>query len=82
MITRKKIFIEWSSCSNQTIIWEELIVSLSISLKESLHRLREQTYAYWWWWRGWWLGEVIAMEFGVDIYTLLYLKWITNKHLL
>ena len=28
------------------------------------------------------MGEVIAMEFGLDIYTLLYLKWITNKDLL
>ena len=27
---------------------------------------------------GW--GEGIVKEFGMDIYTLLYLKWITNKH--
>ena len=27
-------------------------------------------------------GEEIVREFGMDIYTLLYLKWITNKDLL
>ena len=26
--------------------------------------------------------EGIAREFGMDVYTLLYLKWITNKDLL
>ena len=29
---------------------------------------------------GW--GEGIVMEFGMDRYILLYLKWITNKDLL
>ena len=29
---------------------------------------------------GW--GEGTVREFGMDIYTLLYLKWITNKDLL
>ena len=24
-------------------------------------------------------GEGIVREFGIDMYTLLYLKWITNK---
>ena len=28
------------------------------------------------------LGEGIDREFGIDMYTLLYLKWITNKDLL
>ena len=27
-------------------------------------------------------GEGIARKFGMDLYTLLYLKWITNKDLL
>ena len=27
-------------------------------------------------------GERIVREFGIDMYTLLYLKWITNKDLL
>ena len=26
----------------------------------------------------WWWGEIVR-EFGMDIYTLLYLKWITNR---
>ena len=26
--------------------------------------------------------NVLVMEFGMDMYTLLYLKWITNKSLL
>ena len=29
---------------------------------------------------GW--GEGIVREFGIDMYTLLYSKWITNKDLL
>ena len=29
----------------------------------------------------WLLGEGIVRELGIDIYTLLYLKWITNKFL-
>ena len=28
-----------------------------------------------------WRGGIVR-EFGIDIYTLLYLKWITNKDLL
>ena len=28
-------------------------------------------------WKGW--GEGVVREFGIDMYTLLYLKWITNK---
>ena len=28
------------------------------------------------------LGEGIVKEFGIDMYTLLYFKWITNKDLL
>ena len=28
------------------------------------------------------MGEGIVKEFGMDMYTLLYLKWISNKGLL
>ena len=35
------------------------------------HRLRKQTYGC--------QGEGIVSEFGKVMYTLLYLKWITNK---
>ena len=31
---------------------------------------------------GEWCGEGIVREFGMDMYTLLYLKWITSKDLL
>ena len=41
-------------------------------------RLREQTYGYWG--EGW--REGIVKEFGIGMYTLLYLKRITNKVLL
>ena len=34
------------------------------------HRHREQIYGYWG--KGWWGG--IVREFGIDMYTLLYLK--------
>ena len=27
-------------------------------------------------------GEGIVKEFGMDLYTLLYLKWVTNKDIL
>ena len=42
------------------------------------HRFREQTYGC----MGKEWEEKILREFGVGIYTLLYLKWIANKDLL
>ena len=42
--------------------------------KTETHRLRKQTY-------GWW-GEGIVKDYGKVMYTLLYLKRITNKDLL
>ena len=42
--------------------------------KKQTNRLRELTYGYW--------GEGIVREFGIDMYTVLYLKWIANKDLL
>ena len=36
-------------------------------------------------WRGWgvWAGDGgMNWEIGIDIYTLIYIKWITNKNLL
>ena len=41
-------------------------------------RLPEQTYGC----QGKGCGEGIVREFGIDIYTLLYVKWITNQELL
>ena len=34
---------------------------------------------WWWWGHG---GGVMYWEIGIDIYTLIYIKWITNKNLL
>ena len=43
------------------------------------HRLRKLTYGYG---RGAGREKRIVREFGIDMYTLLYLKWITSKDLL
>ena len=44
------------------------------------HRRREQTYGH----QGGKAagGGVMNWEIGIDIYTLIYIKWITNKNLL
>ena len=39
--------------------------------QKQIHSLRERTYGY----RGEGWGEGIVREFGIDMYTLLYLKW-------
>ena len=46
--------------------------------QKQIHRLREWTHGYQG--EGW--EEGIVREFGIGMYTLLYLKWITNKDLL
>ena len=45
------------------------------NIQNRLTDLREQTYYGC-------QGEETVREFGTDMYTLLYLKWITNKELL
>ena len=45
--------------------------------KKEIHRLKEWTYGC----QGE-RGEGIVREFGMDMYMLLYLKWMTNKGLL
>ena len=47
------------------------------------HRCREQTYGH----QGgkpveWGGGSVMNWEIGIDMYTLICIKWITNKNLL
>ena len=42
--------------------------------QEETHRLRKGTHGC--------RGKGIVKDFGKDMYTLLYLKWITNKDLL
>ena len=46
--------------------------------QKQIHRLREQIYGY----EGVSVGEGIDSEFRIDMYTLLYLKCITNKDLM
>ena len=46
--------------------------------RSRLTDLENQTYRC----RGEVSGEGIAREFGMDMYTMLYLKWINNKDLL
>ena len=48
------------------------------NLQKQIHRLCEWAYSCWW--EGW--GRGIVREFGMDMYTLLYLKWITDRDLL
>ena len=43
-----------------------------LTKKKETHRLRKQTYGCW--------EEGIVTDFGKVMYTLLYLKWITNKN--
>ena len=49
----------------------------SFTKQKQTHKLRERIYGYQ-------EGRVGQRdrEFGIDMYTLLYLKWITNKDLL
>ena len=42
------------------------------------HRFQERANGF----QGKVYGEGVVREFGMSIYTLLYLKWITNKDLL
>ena len=45
-----------------------------LTKQKEIHRLRKQTYVCW--------GKRIVRDFGKVMYTLKYLKWITNKDLL
>ena len=45
-----------------------------LTKRKETHRLRKQTCGCW--------GEGIVREFGMVVYTVPYLKWITNKDLL
>jgi len=44
-----------------------------LTKQKETHRLRNRTYGCW---------EGRDREFGTVVYTLLYLKWITNRYLL
>ena len=49
-----------------------------LTKQKQIQRLQEGAYGCWG--EGW--GERMVREFGMDMYTLLYLKLITNKDLL
>ena len=53
-------------------------LNMTLTKQKETHRLREWTYGCWG--KEW--REGVVREFGIDRYTLLYLKWITNKDLL
>ena len=46
---------------------------MNLTKQKEMHRLREWTYGC--------QGESIVRELGMDMYIMLYLKWITNKDL-
>ena len=50
-----------------------------LTKQKKIHRLRRWTYGCWGWGR---MGKGIVREFGMVMYTLRYLKWITNRDLL
>ena len=56
------------------------MIEINLLTKEKQsHRLRKQTYCCQW--EGW-REEITVSEFRTDIYTLVYLKWISKKYLL
>ena len=59
-------------------LWKEIIqMNLFVKQKE-LHWFRAQTL----WLQGGSVGEGMVREFGMAMYTLLYVKWTSNKGLL
>ena len=53
-------------------LWKEMILMNLLTKEKETHRLRKWTYSCW--------GEEIIRELRKVVYTLIYLKWITNKH--
>jgi len=48
-----------------------------LTKQKQTHKLREQTYGF----QGRRMEGRTVRELGIDMYTLLHLKWITNKDL-
>ena len=67
----QETFQGWWRCSLYRSLWW---------FHGCIHMRRHIIYTYGCQVRGW--GEGIVREFGMDTYTLLYLKWMTNKNLL
>jgi len=55
-------------------IYKEMIQMNLLKKQKETHRLRKQTHGC--------RGEGIVKDLGKIMYTLLYLKWVTNKNLL
>ena len=69
----------------RNIIWylfneesREMIQVNELTKQKETYRLKEQSYGCWG--KGW--AQGIVREFGMEMYTLLYLKWITNGDLM
>ena len=60
-------------------IWKWMMQMNLLTKQKETHKRREPTFGCPGQ-EGW--GEGIVREFGIDMYTLLYLKWITRKNLL
>ena len=75
MIPKYQVHLE---CKFHLLFIDHCISSTALSRVNSfnicLMRLRQQSYGG--------QGEGIVREFGMDMYTLLYLKWITKRDLL
>ena len=78
------VILSEESQRRRNIIWHPLYVESEKKWykwaykPERTHRLREWTYGC----QSKGCREGIFREFGINMYTLLYLKWITNKDLL
>ena len=59
-------------------IKKEMIQMNLLTKQKETHKLQEQVYGFWG--KAW--GEAIVRGCGMGMYTLLHLKWITNKDLL
>ena len=63
-----------------SLIWWDLKRNDTNELTYKTERLRLRDWTYGCWRERW--GEWIVRQFGMDRYTLLYVKWITNNYLL
>ena len=84
-IDLESVILNEVSQKRRNIVWYPLYVESEINDANELtyktkqvHKLRKQAYGFW----GKGQGEQIVREFGMDVYTLIYLKWATNKNLL
>ena len=68
---------KWIESEKREISWHPSYMDSKKKWYRLTHRLREQTCGYWG--KRWREGTV--REFGMDMDTLLYVKWITNNDL-